>query len=52
MTTSDNARRYFDDLKKVIKLLHSNIEDELSDPFLVFNSSSDSGSPLTRHRSE
>ena len=52
MTTSNNARRYFDDMKKVIELLHSNIEDKLSDPFLVFHSSSGSGSPLTRHRSE
>ena len=51
MTTSSNARRYFDDMKKVIELLHSNIDDEVSDPFLVFNSSSGSGSPLTRHRS-
>jgi len=51
MTTSSNARRYFDDMKKVIELLHSNIEDEVSNPFLVFNSSSGSGSPLTRHRS-
>lgn len=52
MTTSTNARRYFDDMKKIIELLHRNIESELSDPFLLFNSSSGSGSPLTRHRSE
>lgn len=51
MTTAVNARRYFDDMKEVIILLHSQIESDISDPFLVFSSSAGNGSPLTNQGS-
>jgi len=51
MTTAENARRYFDDMKEVITLLNNQIESEISDPFLVFSSSAGNGSPLTNERS-